>query len=153
MWFCPALSLRGAKRRGPQGSAASGLRATAASGGGKGAKKLGSHLVLRKQRAAQNLSGNPEESSDRSGWAGACVCVNNVRRKCLATTRKSASQTLQVSKCFRTIDRYRRDGLPRQCAHWLAMTAFFEHLHYICSCLFKPIIIIPVYRFTEPACF
>ena len=58
--FRPALSLRGAKRRGPQGSAASGLRATAASAGGKGAKKLGSHLVLRKQRAAQTLSGNPE---------------------------------------------------------------------------------------------
>ena len=112
MWFFmtgfrPALSLRGAKRRGAQGSAACGLRATAASGGGKGAKKVGSHLVLRKQSVAQNLSGNPEEPSDRSGWAGACVCANNVRRKCLATTRKSASQTLQVSKCFRKIDLYR----------------------------------------------
>ena len=52
------------------------------------------------------------ESSDRSGWAGACVCANNVRRKCLATTRKSASQTLQVSKCFHKIDQYRGDGLP-----------------------------------------
>ena len=29
------------------------------------------------------------ESSDRSGWAGACVCANNVQRKCLAPTRKS----------------------------------------------------------------
>ena len=50
------------RARGPQGSAARGLRATAASGGGKGAKKLGSHLVLRKQRAAQMLSANPDLS-------------------------------------------------------------------------------------------
>ena len=102
--FRPASSLRGAKRRGAQGSAACGLRATAASGGGKGAKKVGSHLVLRKQSVAQNLSGNPEESSDRSGWAGACVCANNVRRKCLATTWKSASHTLRFSERFREND-------------------------------------------------
>ena len=62
----------------------------------QGSKKLGSHLVLRKQRAAQNLSGNPEEPSDRSGWAGACVCANNVQRKCLAPTRKSASGTKHI---------------------------------------------------------
>ena len=78
-----------AVRRGPQGSAACGLRATAASGGGKGAKKLGSHLDLRKQRAAQSLSGNPEESSDRSVKAGTCLCTNEVQGKDLVPTRKS----------------------------------------------------------------
>ena len=109
--FRPALSLRGAKRRGAQGSAACGLRATAASGGGKGAKKVGSHLVLRKQSVAQNLSGNPEESSDRSGWAGACVCANNVRRKCLAPTRKSVSQRLYVSECSCKIGLYRGERI------------------------------------------
>ena len=92
--FRPALSLRGAKRRGAQGSAACGLRATAASGGGKGAKKVGSHLVLRKQSAAQSLSGNPEESSDRSGWAGTCLCTNEVQSKGLVPTR-----VLQVCNC------------------------------------------------------
>ena len=78
----------------------------------QGSKKLGSHLVLRKQRAAQNLSGNPEEPSDRSGWAGACVCANNVQRKCLAPTRKSVSQRLQVFEYFRKIGLCRRNGLP-----------------------------------------
>ena len=38
------------------------------------------------------------EPSDRSGWAGACVCANNVQRKCLATTRKSASGTKHISE-------------------------------------------------------
>ena len=32
------------------------------------------------------------------------------------------------------------NGLPRQCVHWLAMTAFFEHLQFICCCLFEPIV-------------
>ena len=120
--FHPILSLRGAKRRGPQGSAASGLRATAASGGGKGAKKLGSHLVLRKQRAAQNLSGNPEEPSDRSGWAGACVCANNVQRKCLAPTRKSVPQRCKFLGVSVKSVCAKGNGLPRQSADWLAMT-------------------------------
>ena len=48
------LSLRGAKRRG--------LRATAASGGGKGAKKLGRHLPWRERSEAGRLSVNPEIS-------------------------------------------------------------------------------------------
>ena len=84
-----------AVRRGPQGSAACGLRATAASGGGKGAKKLGSHLALRKQRAAQSLSGNPEESSDRSVQAGTCLCTNEVQGKGLVPTRKSQGSIVQ----------------------------------------------------------
>ena len=49
-----SLSLRGAQRRG--------LRATAASGGGKGAKKLGKHLPWRERSEAGRLSVNPEIS-------------------------------------------------------------------------------------------
>ena len=37
-----------------------GLQATAASGGGKGAKKLGRHLALHKRIAVQGLSANPD---------------------------------------------------------------------------------------------
>ena len=40
--------------------------------------------------------------------------------------------------------RVKGNGLPRQCAHWLAMTAFFEHLQEICFCLHKPIVIIGI---------
>ena len=50
--FRPALSLRGAKGRGAQGSAAC--------GGVKRPQRLGRRLRLRKQRAAQMLSANPE---------------------------------------------------------------------------------------------
>ena len=39
-----------------------GLRATAASGGVKGAKKLGRHLALYKQSAGQSLSANPDRT-------------------------------------------------------------------------------------------
>ena len=48
------MSLRGAKRRGPQGSAAC--------GGVKRPQRLGRHLPLHKQRAGQRLSANPEIS-------------------------------------------------------------------------------------------
>ena len=74
---------------------AGGLQGSAASGGGKGAKKVGSHLVLRKQSAAQSLSGNPEESSDRSVKAGTCLCTNEVQGKGLVPTR-----VLQISNCI-----------------------------------------------------
>ena len=37
--------------------------------------------------------------------------------------------------------RVKGNGLPRQCAHWLAMTAFFGHLQKICCCLLNPIVI------------
>ena len=39
-----------------------GLRTTAACGGDKGVKKLGRNLVLRKQREAQSLSSNPDNT-------------------------------------------------------------------------------------------
>ena len=42
--------------------------------------------------------------------------------------------------------RVKGNGLPRQCAHWRAMTAFFEHLQEICCCLLNPIVIIGICR-------
>ena len=55
-WSAPGLrfplSLRGAKRRGPQGSAAC--------GGVKRPQRLGRHLPLHKRSAGQRLSANPE---------------------------------------------------------------------------------------------
>ena len=41
--------------------------------------------------------------------------------------------------------RVKGNGLPRQCAHWLAMTAFFEHLQEISCCLLNPISINTIY--------
>ena len=61
-WSAPGprfpLSLRGAKRRGPQGSAAC--------GGVKRPQRLGRHLPLHKRSAGQRLSANPEISMHRS---------------------------------------------------------------------------------------
>ena len=100
------------------------------------------------------------ESSDRSSWAGTCLCTNEVQGKGLVptrvlqicnmtiglsrhahfydrvlfcaviarseATRQSVLQTPQTFECFCKIGLCRSNGLPRQCAHWLAMTAFLN---------------------------
>ena len=67
----PTMSLRGAKRRGPQGSAAC--------GGVKRPQRLGRHLPLHKRSAGQRLSANPEirsfgsrSSSELPAWGTDC---------------------------------------------------------------------------------
>ena len=56
----------------PEGRITGGLRGSAASGGDKRPKKQGRHLRLRKQRAAQMLSANPDRrfksGSRNHGW-------------------------------------------------------------------------------------
>jgi len=75
-------------------SAAFGLRATAAGGGDKGAKKLGSRLPWRKRSEAGRLSGNPEEQASKKEWQRAARKRRQRRRQ----ATEAAGQTLAFAQ-------------------------------------------------------
>ena len=56
--------------------------------------RLGRRLPWRKRSAAGRLSANPEESSDRGGWAGTWFCTSKAQGKTLVPTRKSQGSWL-----------------------------------------------------------
>ena len=73
-------------------SAACGLRATAAGGGDKGAKKLGSRLPWRKRSEAGRLSGNPEEPASKKEWQRSKFCERIANKEFRAPQQEVSQQ-------------------------------------------------------------